>query len=88
MAITKYTIDSNTGTDLPNAYIKIPHFSVWNDETLLFGVNVFSNQQARLDNKQPMVTVDYRIPFTGSVTYSDLYNHLKSLPEFAGAVDC
>jgi hypothetical protein len=86
MAMTKLMTDNEIGIDFPDAYIKITHF-IGNATDITIGVQVFSNYQARLDNKIPFMTYDYSYSYTDTTCIQDLYTYLKTLPEFADAAD-
>jgi len=73
------------GIVLPTAYAKISIF--YGDKTTVnFEVLIWADTSARDSGKQRMEQLIYNIPYSQQVI-ADLYNYLKTLPEFAGAVD-
>jgi hypothetical protein len=84
------------GLVIPNAYVRIDHVRggkregniTPNSPTLALwyavaGVYADENQQI------PLWTLDVRVPFFADESpFGPLYDELKALPEFEGAVDC
>jgi hypothetical protein len=72
----------------PEAYVKIQNF--FGDKTQL-SINVFiwSSMEARSTNKDVIESQTYSVPFDPSsgANMITLYNYLKTLPEFTGALD-
>jgi hypothetical protein len=70
-----------------NAYAKIDAFRGDINE-VQFDVNYYVSQEARVANKNPIGMFMFVIPYVDGMTYSSVYNHLKTLPGFENAVDC
>lgn len=73
------------GGDFDEAYAKIDVARSFADHTLIC-VTFYSNANARQLLLSPVHQIDVRAPFDGR-PHADLYNWLKTQPEFAGAVD-
>lgn len=90
MALQK-TITTDFGTS--GNYSKISEFHGnrnGNTSTVSFMVQLFADNQARLDNKKPLKIDMFEITIptgTGNDLLVDLYSHLKTLDEFSGATD-
>jgi hypothetical protein len=85
MAIQKSITCDRYGIPCPDAYIKIDGFG-GDKNRIGLNVSIFYNQQARIDEKTPISVLSYEVPYADQ-TLSDLYDYLKTLPEFAGATD-
>lgn len=85
----QYLKDFNQGFSSAVAYAHITRIN-GNKDMLLFGVEVFFDQTARINGNQPLANQSYEIPMPVGTTNDlmvDLYNHLKSLPEYIDATD-
>ncbi len=59
---------------------EMPFQSIWQGQ-----VGIYSNS----DERVPLLTMDISCPWNGEESpYPTLYDTLKAMPEFAGAVDC
>ena len=86
MALT-LAISTPFGIDLPTAYAKISSFG-GNKDCFTFQVDYFATQAAR-DAGTPVVKSEsYQFNTVDPQNIASLYTYLKTLPEFAGAVDC
>lgn len=49
----------------------------------------FDDNIVTISNPQPLAitTTEYSLPATGELSRTEIYEHLKTLPEFAGATD-
>ena len=74
------------GMSASSAYIKVEHFSGTKD-VIHFVVKVYYNEQARLDEKEPLHVSAFSIPTPTTDLLPALYAHLKGLEEFSGSVD-
>jgi hypothetical protein len=87
MALKKtITLKSNFGTDaeFDNAYIKARSVN-FSKESAQVNVDFYkSNEGKRLIIKQ----YDFSVDLNGENPIKQAYLHLKTLPEFADAVDC
>jgi hypothetical protein len=68
------------------AYAKIDSFR-GNISRVTFDVSYYVSQEARLEGKSPIGTFIFSVPYSDSMTYASVYNYLKTLPEFSGALD-
>lgn len=83
----QFNYENDFGLTVSSAYAKVEDLRVSN-ETVQFTLKIFGNEQARLDDKQPLAYRSIEKPLENfSVSYQELYNYLKTLPEFAGATD-
>jgi hypothetical protein len=75
---------SHLDFSLPNAYLKVSTYT-GNKYVLSFNLDVKATQESN-----PLTTKIYscQYNFDGSNPIKQAYEHLKSLPEFADAVDC
>ncbi|MEK5439396.1 MULTISPECIES: hypothetical protein [Paenibacillus] len=89
MALTKF-IHSQTGMEIPNAYIVMPHME-GGKELLKINVKIFISREAYKEGKVPVEdTYKSFVPSVeeGSGNYhKQSYEYLKTLPEYAGAID-
>jgi hypothetical protein len=72
------------GIDLPSAYIRVEGISFTSKTSMTFNVRFYN------DKDRPFITEDqFGISYDiyGSNPYVQAYEHLKTLPEFAGAAD-
>lgn len=82
--------DTGYGISLEEAYIKVENTS-GNKELLYITVLVFLNDTARKEGKSPIEQYSYS--FVPKVTddapnyHKQAYEYLKSLPEYADAID-
>jgi hypothetical protein len=89
------SLDSDTspnGNASPSAYVRIVLFTFDIKTDMYFCVLEFHhNAAARQNGKNPIKGASYHIdgaaiPDTGGIR-NNLYTYLKTLPEFAGAID-
>ena len=85
MALKK-TIQSNFDIEIPSAYHRVGRIQIVNKLEMTFAVNSFVNVDANI----PVETKTYNCAYAldGSNAIAQAYVHLKTLPEFVGAVDC
>ena len=87
MALQVALSESSVGASFPEAYARISTYR--GDKTLLVVlVSWYANQQARIDDKNPVLQKEFLIhlPLLGNF-YPSMYEWLKTQDEFAGAVD-
>jgi hypothetical protein len=88
MALTK-KISTSFGIELDNAYLRVGSIS-GNKHHLDIAVHTFANKTMAAEGNS--VIAVYKSSFTptenGKSWVAQAYDHLKSLPEFAGATDC
>jgi hypothetical protein len=79
------------GVAAPEAYVRIVYYTVdIKNDSLFFAIEYHYNQQARNQNRNPIKGATYTVPdsiLTGGGKLAAMYTYLKTLPEFAGAVD-
>ncbi len=76
------------GYTFPEAYAKILFCRTFNESSFVL-VAFYSDQNARQAEKQPVEQVEYKVGTASLVGdfWPAMYSYLKSLPEFAGAID-
>lgn len=86
MALQFNSIDADTGLHLTDAYARVVSFN-GDKDVVRFTLGVYVNQTARESDKQVVDMVNFEIPYVDGMSMSSLYTYLKTLPEFAGAID-
>lgn len=84
MAIKKDVVTS-TGFDCPSAYHKVGNINISNKDTLKFSLLISKEQGLNPFDQKPY-ECGYEID--GANPIEQAYIHLKTLSEFADAVDC
>lgn len=85
MAIQK-SIMTQYGLTASSCYIKIHRFN--GDKNIIrFDVELYFNADARNNNNQSLEYRSFEIPTPNTDLFPALYNYLKTLPEFSGALD-
>lgn len=84
MAIKK-TIDTIYGVTVVDAYIRVSDLRIINKVTLAFNVCAYADS-SKSAIQEAQVQCGYDL--NGANPLEQAYTHLKTLPEFAGAVDC
>ena len=82
---TTFTSEQN-GLVVNGAYTRVQRFHGTKD-TVRVDVETFVSQQARLEGKQPIAFANYEVSLPSSDILPALYTYLKTLPEFANAID-
>ena len=85
MAITK-SITTAQGFIAPDAYIRITTF-MGNKSSIQLSVDVYKDQQASIDNLQVVASYVIGVVVPNGSSMSQMYDALKLLPEFTGAID-
>jgi hypothetical protein len=85
MAIRK-NFETQFGFTLVNAYHKVMSVKIENKTSMAFSVGAFVNSEKEIPAQAISYSCSYDL--NGGNALNQAYNHLKSLPEFAGAVDC
>ena len=81
--------DTLVGENFPESYVKVEFVRAWKADSLIW-VNWYANGTARADMKQPVKQHEYTVStstLVGANIIAASYEYLKTLPEFAGAVD-
>lgn len=84
MALAK-DIKTVYGVELKNAYLRVENVRLENKENIAFSVCVYADKSKSAIEAKPYACV-YDID--GANPIAQAYNYLKTLPEFAGAIDC
>ena len=84
MALKK-TLTTHYGFDVANAYQRVEQVTIVRKDQMSFFVRAYVDP-----NKPFVVEQVIHAPYdiAGSNPIAQAYEHLKTLPEFAGAVDC
>jgi len=67
-------------------YIKIEDYA-GDKMSVTISVSIYADAQARTDNKRPLELLTYVTSVPTTDIMPALYDHLKTLPEFSGAID-
>lgn len=82
--------DTLVGENFPESYFKVEFVRAFKSDSLIWG-NWYANAQARADMKQPVkqqeFTVETGLLVDGGNIIASSYLYLKTLPEFANAID-
>lgn len=84
MALSK-TIETVHGFQASNAYHRVEAVSLIGKEQIRFHVRSYMAVDKPFFAEQTMISA-YNLNLDNPIKQA--YNHLKTLPEFAGAVDC
>jgi hypothetical protein len=82
----KQKISTNFGVDIDDAYHRVEQITLTSKSSIAFAVNAYKDSKisAYITNKSYACKYD----ITGKNPMIQAYEHLKTLPEFAGAMDC
>lgn len=86
MALQFTYTSQQTGAIVDSAYARVL-FGNFDKTHINFQIGIFYNVQASDNNLQALDTFSYRIPMPPTASVSGLYTYLKTLPEFANAID-
>ena len=81
--------DTLVGENFPESYVKVEFVRAWKADSLIW-VNYYANGTARADLKQPVKQQEFTVStasLVGANIIAASYEYLKTLPEFAGAID-
>ena len=81
--------DTLVGFDYPASYVKVEFVRAWKADSFIW-VNFYANGTARADLKQPVKQQEFTVStasLVGANIIAASYEYLKTLPEFAGAID-
>jgi hypothetical protein len=84
--------ESGLAVTVPAAYIRVEDYSGNKDHTTVY-VNTYSSQESCEEGKAPVKpTVIYSFPHVTDDGAPNIvkqgYEYIKTLPEYAGAIDC
>ena len=84
MAFTQTTTSAH-GFDVPGAYHRVENIQLVGKDSIFFQLRIYKDPQ-----KPSFSTTAFDAPYdlNGPNPIKQAYLHLKSLPEFADAVDC
>jgi hypothetical protein len=86
MALQLDYYSEDLGMNIPSSYAKIDAFS-GNATSVSFTVYFYTSQQARIDGKRTVGVFNFTIPYSDGMSIGGIYTYMKTLAEFAGAVD-
>lgn len=89
LQISLLAADTLVGFDYPASYVKVEFVRAWKADSLIW-VNYYANGTARADLKQPVKQKEYTVAtsvLVGANIIASAYVYLKTLPEFADAID-
>lgn len=81
--------DTLVGEAFPESYVKVEFVRAFKTDSLVW-VNWYANGTARADMKQPVKQHEFTVAtsaLVGTNVIAAAYEYLKTLPEFAGAID-
>jgi hypothetical protein len=88
MALLLNMTTSPLGVGFPTAYARIARVS-GDKNTSMVQVEIHASEAARFADARPIELRVHRLSMPHDAPlYPTLYNALKALPEYAGAVDC
>jgi hypothetical protein len=88
MALKLSIPTSQVGAPFGEAYAKISHYHGWTHAVVIH-VAIYASADARHIPAQPVDTRVHEMPVpTDAALLPAAYEHLKTLPEYAGATDC
>ena len=76
-----------TGITSPEAYVMIHRFEGIK-QYIKVTVLIFNNKDARNNYKAVIGQVEAKLVLENGASFEQMYDVLKTLPEFVGAVDC
>jgi 6-phosphogluconolactonase/glucosamine-6-phosphate isomerase/deaminase len=82
----QFNYETNFGFTATEAYTHITEFT-GNKNLIRMNLSVYNNTQARIDGLSPIGALSISIAKTGGGSMQEMYDALKQLPEFEGAVD-
>ena len=85
MALEKSVV-SPQGFDALQAYHRVENIGFLQKTNMTFNVVSYKNKDTNTEFARNNVSIEYDID--GANPIKQAYNHLKTLPEFAGATDC
>jgi hypothetical protein len=86
MALQILHTSQQTGAESPSAYARIIN-GQFNKDRISFTVGIWYDATSASNNLQPLDQLWYELPMPTTASVTGLYNYLKSLPEFTGAID-
>lgn len=88
MALQK-ELESETGAVFSEAYYRIDNIKLSKAEGLWISVNVYINEAAFNNEKEPIQLKNYRVGYNpnGGEPLTQAYEYMKTLPEYDGATD-
>jgi hypothetical protein len=86
MALQIHYTSPQFGINAENAYLKIETFN-GNINEVNFYASIYATAQARFEGKNPIGSFNFTIPYQDGMTYSSVYNYVKTLPEFVNSLD-
>jgi hypothetical protein len=82
----KQKISTNFGIEVDDAYHRVEQVTLANKSNITFVVNAYKDSEIKTYITNKSYACKYDI--TGKNPMVQAYEHLKTLPEFASAMDC
>jgi hypothetical protein len=82
----KQKISTASGIEVDDAYHRIEQVIIANKPNMTFAVNAYKNNEIKTCITSKFYSCEYDL--LGANPIEQAYTHLKTLEEFAGAVDC
>ena len=80
-------VELESGITIPNAYLRIGSFS-GNENYISFNLNIYVDKDAYIEEKPSVSTVSHSMKFdTTSNLFRQMYEHLRTLPQYINAVE-
>lgn len=88
----QFTHTMDTGVVIPTAYVRVSEIRtshVLNQDVHNFELQIFNSLADYNNGKRPVqgLRISKSYDDTASLSFADIYAYLKTLPEFAGAID-
>lgn len=75
------------GLVVEDAYLRIASFS-GSEKHVNFNLNIYINKDRYDDDRSPITIINYSMEFDNDRNlFRQMYEHLRTLPEYAGAVE-
>lgn len=85
MALQK-TVTTPYGIEVINAYHRIEYVQIVNKTSIVYHIRTYKDNSGLPFFEEKILQSDYDL--NGENPIAQAYAHLKTLPEYAGAVDC
>ena len=82
----KMNMVSPQGFDVQDAYMRVETTQLPQKNAMQFMLRMYKDAQASVAFDSKQFNCEYNL--NGGNPFNQAYNHLKTLPEFAGAIDC
>jgi hypothetical protein len=82
----KQKISTASGIEVDDAYHRVEQVTLVNKSAITFSASAYKNNEIKVCITNNFYSCEYDL--AGSNPIAQAYAYLKTLPEFAGAVDC